>query len=303
MTQPYRRVVVMHVTIIIGAFLTMALHLPEAALIFLVLLKTAVDLWGHQNEREKSADAAKSALHASVPPASSAQGILTAALQQRALRQPGQADAGGETGPRRMAVLIIILLFMAGMIGFMGYEFVTGFIMPFLGSRQTRAVATLTGPVAWQHRLAGVDIPQRPAAGKFRGEDYLVASAAYASGKLSLRAGSGDESRYLNVTLNLSNDQLAGRHYDLSSDGTTGLPEIVMSWRGSDTRKVQRLKFSGGYALKLLLGQPAGNKVPGKIYLCLPDKDKSFVAGTFLATMKKAKKSASADGNEAISTQ
>ena len=53
MTQPYRRIVIMHLTIIIGGFLMMALHSPESGLIYLVLLKTSNDLWGHQNEHEK----------------------------------------------------------------------------------------------------------------------------------------------------------------------------------------------------------------------------------------------------------
>jgi len=36
----------------------------------------------------------------------------------------------------------------------------------------------------------------------------------------------------------------------------------------------------------LEFGNISGNKIPGKIYLCLPDKAKSFVAGTFEAEIK-----------------
>jgi hypothetical protein len=53
MVQPYGRVVLMHVTILIGGFLMMLLHSPAAGLALLVVLKMAFDLAGHQGEREK----------------------------------------------------------------------------------------------------------------------------------------------------------------------------------------------------------------------------------------------------------
>ena len=53
MVQPYGRVILMHVTILIGGFLMMLLHAPAAGLALLVVLKMAFDLAGHQAEREK----------------------------------------------------------------------------------------------------------------------------------------------------------------------------------------------------------------------------------------------------------
>ena len=53
MMQPYGRVFVMHLTIIFGGFLMMALKSPAAGLALLVVLKIAFDLYGHQGEREK----------------------------------------------------------------------------------------------------------------------------------------------------------------------------------------------------------------------------------------------------------
>lgn len=55
---PYPRIVVMHVTLIFGAFLTMALGTPVAALALLIALKTAVDIASHLRERTKLAAAA-----------------------------------------------------------------------------------------------------------------------------------------------------------------------------------------------------------------------------------------------------
>jgi hypothetical protein len=53
MMRPYGRVFVMHLTIIFGGILMMALKSPSAGLALLVVLKIAFDLSAHQGEREK----------------------------------------------------------------------------------------------------------------------------------------------------------------------------------------------------------------------------------------------------------
>ena len=54
MVAPYRRVVVMHLTILGGGFLLVLLGSPLPALVLLVVLKTAVDLWAHLKEHVRS---------------------------------------------------------------------------------------------------------------------------------------------------------------------------------------------------------------------------------------------------------
>ena len=53
MMRPYGRIVALHITIIIGAFLTTAFGNPLGLLVVLMVLKTLVDLAMHQSEREK----------------------------------------------------------------------------------------------------------------------------------------------------------------------------------------------------------------------------------------------------------
>ncbi len=53
MMRPYGRIVVLHITIIIGGFLTMYFGDPLGMLIVLVILKTVVDLGLHARERKK----------------------------------------------------------------------------------------------------------------------------------------------------------------------------------------------------------------------------------------------------------
>jgi hypothetical protein len=53
MFQPYTRVMVLHVTILVGGFAAKAMGSPVAALILLIALKTAIDLRAHLAERRK----------------------------------------------------------------------------------------------------------------------------------------------------------------------------------------------------------------------------------------------------------
>ena len=56
MKEPYRRVIVLHLTIIFGAFGIAMLGAPLAALLLLVGLKTAADLHAHLREHERAAE-------------------------------------------------------------------------------------------------------------------------------------------------------------------------------------------------------------------------------------------------------
>lgn len=54
MMQPYGRVVVLHITILGGGFLVMALGTPILALVVLIVLKTAIDVRAHLAEHRKA---------------------------------------------------------------------------------------------------------------------------------------------------------------------------------------------------------------------------------------------------------
>jgi hypothetical protein len=53
MGSPYARIVIMHLAVLFGAFLTMALGSPVGILIILVGLKTSLDLIFHLRQHEK----------------------------------------------------------------------------------------------------------------------------------------------------------------------------------------------------------------------------------------------------------
>jgi hypothetical protein len=53
--QPYKRIIILHVSILAGAFLTQLIGAPIIALVFFILLKSAVDMWAHVHEHEELA--------------------------------------------------------------------------------------------------------------------------------------------------------------------------------------------------------------------------------------------------------
>ena len=53
MFRPYGRIVVLHLTVLLGGLLVTALGAPVAAIVLLVGLKTAIDLGAHLKERVK----------------------------------------------------------------------------------------------------------------------------------------------------------------------------------------------------------------------------------------------------------
>lgn len=52
MIEPYKRIMVMHITLIVGGFLTLILRTLQPALLLLIILKTAVDLRAHLREHD-----------------------------------------------------------------------------------------------------------------------------------------------------------------------------------------------------------------------------------------------------------
>ena len=51
--QPYKRVIIMHITIIVGASASLILDLPSITLVVLIFLKILVDVLSHINEHKK----------------------------------------------------------------------------------------------------------------------------------------------------------------------------------------------------------------------------------------------------------
>jgi len=138
----------------------------------------------------------------------------------------------------------------------------------------------------WLMDLENANIPPHPVAGRIHGLDFLAERVQLQNGILTLRAGTRGPLQS-GVQINFQGAQpeaLAGQTINVETD-TDKAASITLRWKTDD--QVQKESYNSGYALHLEFGVLDKNRLPGKIYLCLPDPEKSYLMGTFTADTRK----------------
>lgn len=151
-------------------------------------------------------------------------------------------------------------------------------------------------PAVWSLDSAITNIPEGRANGMLAGTNFLVETARLepvgAAQVLHLLQGAvTSPDRELFIYLHPKpGEGVSKQSWTISKDMTAGLgvPEVKKRWK-TDPRYAPTLKsFASGYAMKLELGEITNSAVAGKIYLALPDAEKSVVAGVFNAAIVTA---------------
>lgn len=147
------------------------------------------------------------------------------------------------------------------------------------------------GPAADLHEMdpAKHKIPETPAAGRLQGKPFTPDRVEFEGDKLTLRSGK-DFFPDQEVVIFLGDRAKQPDGVKLvvrpAQKWTDGVPSLHVSSRQGDA--LPDTKFvNDDYALTLELGKADKGKTPGKIYLCLPDSQRSFLAGTFVAQSKR----------------
>jgi regulation of enolase protein 1 (concanavalin A-like superfamily) len=141
----------------------------------------------------------------------------------------------------------------------------------------------------WLLELNTNSIPDAPVAGRIRGQDFLVERATLQNGTLTLRARAKGTLEF-GVQINFGGAQaesLSGQTIRVAAD-TDKAAKISLRWK-DDAGEVQKAGFDSGYAMRLEFGALANNRLPGKIWLCTPDAEKSYLLGSFSAIASKPK--------------
>ena len=141
--------------------------------------------------------------------------------------------------------------------------------------------------IAWTLDLTNVAFPEAVAAGSIHGSGFFCEKAILRGGLLSLIQGKTwpwDLSLALNLFAR-QGEELSGKTVQIPSDRPRA-PHVVLRWKDAQQQPVTET-ISGGYALNLVFGQATNGHMPGKIFICLPDSSKSFVAGSFDAEIRK----------------
>ncbi len=150
------------------------------------------------------------------------------------------------------------------------------------------AQTTLPGDTRWMLDLANASFPDTKAAGRIHGQDFVAERAVLSSGTLTLRAGAKGSVAF-GLVINFSGVQaevLAGKTINVTSNAPLAA-RVTLHWQEGD----QALKdtFETAYALRLQFGGLDNNRISGSIYFCAPDEAKSYVAGTFVAEVRRPK--------------
>lgn len=140
----------------------------------------------------------------------------------------------------------------------------------------------------WTMNLTNTLVPEDIVAGSVHGSGFKCERAVLKGGVLSLRQGKTWPPD-LGITVILPAEQaegLSGKTLLVGPRRPPPVPRIVLRWKDDQHEAVAR-DFTNGYVLKLTFGQPNNGRMPGKIYVGLPDDEKSFAAGTFDAEIRK----------------
>jgi hypothetical protein len=147
-------------------------------------------------------------------------------------------------------------------------------------------VAPHASDINWLLTLDTNAIPDSTAAGRIHGRDFIIERASFQNGTLTLRAGTRGPVDF-GVLVNFGNAQpesLAGKSINVTTDAVLAA-RVTLCWKNN--AELMRGIFTNSYALRLEFGTLANNRLPGKIYLCTPDVEKSYLLGSFNADARK----------------
>lgn len=150
-------------------------------------------------------------------------------------------------------------------------------------------IAPLANDANWSLELGTNAIVDTPVAGRIHKQDFIVERAYFSNGALTLRAGSKGAVEF-GAFVHFGGAQaesLSGQSINVTAD-TDKAAKVSYRWK-DEGGTVQKPVFESGYAMRLEFGQLANNHLPGKIYLCTPDAEKSYLLGSFNASVSKPK--------------
>ena len=142
-----------------------------------------------------------------------------------------------------------------------------------------------SGTSLWNLDLSDAKIPEAGATGSIHGRAFTLDHASLTGSNLTLRVGhSGSIELGINIYFfNRLPEELAGKTAEIKPADTIA-PRVTLRWMEG---KKESQTFHSGYSMKVEFGAAENGALPGKIFVCLPDNSKSWVAGTFRAEMHK----------------
>ena len=153
-----------------------------------------------------------------------------------------------------------------------------------------KLVAPPASDTNWLLDVGSVKIANAPVVGRIHGQDFIIERANFlTNGVLFLRAGVNTPTE-LGMQINFSGihaEGLVGKTINVDTSKEKAA-RVQLRWKDA-SGKLQSQFFNAGYALRLEFGGLIKNKLAGKIYLCTPDAEKSYLMGIFSADVSRPK--------------
>lgn len=142
--------------------------------------------------------------------------------------------------------------------------------------------------ISWTMDVTNAPLPEGTVSGSIHGSGFMCERATLQGGNLTLRQGAKwpPDLGFTVVLFAQQGEELSGKTVVVTPERLPPLPRVVLRWK-NEQDKAENRTINGGYALKVIFGQAANNRMPGKIYIAFPDDQKSFAAGTFEAEIRK----------------
>jgi Tfp pilus assembly protein PilF len=157
-----------------------------------------------------------------------------------------------------------------------------------VAGEKTPTTPPVPSKVAWNMDPDQVVIPPQSVSGRIHGEAFTADAAKLEGGILTLSKGKDfipDQATLIFLFLE-KNEKPDGKVYHITRDQGSGAPHIHIKWRAAGKDVPDTDMFMRDYAMRLEFGRTQNGKIPGKIYLSMPDKMQSYMAGTFMAEVK-----------------
>ena len=150
-------------------------------------------------------------------------------------------------------------------------------------------VAPHASDTNWMLALDANPVPDSAVVGRIHGRDFIAERTQFQNGQLTIRAGTkgGIEFGALINFGGATPEELSEKAINVTTNAEKAA-KISLRWK-DDAGTVQKPGFDSGYAMRLKFGPLANNRLPGKIYICLPDDEKSYLMGSFTANVSKPK--------------
>jgi hypothetical protein len=127
----------------------------------------------------------------------------------------------------------------------------------------------------WTLDVSKMRAPDTPLAGKLLGADFKPDNVQMQNTGLSLRSGNDNVHIFLTLKPGV-------RVYEFSPNGPQPRFRPAVHIHMLSMTPPALGVHSQGYAMRVEFGREKDGKIPGKLYLCLPDEKKSVIAGSFV---------------------